>query len=96
MITVAAAFIVDTTLETPRVLLTQRKAGGSYAFCWECPGGKFESGETAADAAVREVREELDWKIKPIITRPFYTAVLYAANTPGLKDDCLVDFVPCI
>ncbi|NOL43198.1 (deoxy)nucleoside triphosphate pyrophosphohydrolase [Kribbella sandramycini] len=30
---------------------------------WEFPGGKVEPGETEADAAVREIREELDLEI---------------------------------
>ena len=31
---------------------------------WELPGGKIDPGETAAQAAVREVREELDIDIR--------------------------------
>ncbi|RPH14835.1 MAG: NUDIX domain-containing protein [Alphaproteobacteria bacterium TMED89] len=31
---------------------------------WELPGGKINPGETAAEAAVREVREELDIDIR--------------------------------
>ena len=31
---------------------------------WEFPGGKIEAGETAREAIVREIREELDTEIQ--------------------------------
>jgi len=40
-------------------LLTSRPAGKVYAGYWEFPGGKFEPGETAAQALARELHEEL-------------------------------------
>ncbi len=40
-------------------LLTSRPQGKVYAGYWEFPGGKFESGETAAQALQRELHEEL-------------------------------------
>jgi 8-oxo-dGTP diphosphatase len=42
-----------------RVLLAQRLAGTPYAGYWEFPGGKLEAGESAHDALVRELDEEL-------------------------------------
>ena len=42
-----------------RVLITQRPEGKVYAGYWEFPGGKIEAGETAFEAIVRELREEL-------------------------------------
>lgn len=49
------------------VLLTSREiADGSVL--WEFPGGKIESGESAASAAARELREELNLEIYPADT----------------------------
>jgi len=42
-----------------RLLLTRRPPGGRFALRWEFPGGKFEPGESPAQALVRELREEL-------------------------------------
>jgi len=42
-----------------RVLLTERKAGKDAAGFWELPGGQVEPGESAAQAAARELVEEV-------------------------------------
>lgn len=55
LIVVAAAL----TLPDARVLVQQRPTGGSFAGCWEFPGGKVEAGETCEAALVRELVEEL-------------------------------------
>ncbi len=47
-----------------RVLITQRPAGKVYAGYWEFPGGKIEAGETAFEAIVRELREELTVEVE--------------------------------
>jgi 8-oxo-dGTP diphosphatase len=54
-IRVAAAVVWD----GPRLLMTQRPAGGALGLQWEFPGGKIERDETAEHAIVREVTEEL-------------------------------------
>jgi 8-oxo-dGTP diphosphatase len=48
-------------LRTPdgRVLLAQRRAGRDAAGYWEIPGGQVEPGESAAQAAARELLEEV-------------------------------------
>jgi 8-oxo-dGTP diphosphatase len=42
-----------------RVLLAERTSRQLAAGFWELPGGKIDPGETAADAAARELREEV-------------------------------------
>ncbi len=63
---VAAALIV----RGGEVLICQRRADQPMALQWEFPGGKIEPGETAEQALVRELREELaiDAIIGPRIT----------------------------
>lgn len=41
-----------------QVLITKRKEEGLLGGLWEFPGGKLEKDETAAQACVREIREE--------------------------------------
>lgn len=57
-ISVVAAVIRD----GERVFATQR-GYGEFKDGWEFPGGKIEPGETAEEALVREIREELDTEI---------------------------------
>ncbi|NLJ51604.1 MAG: Nudix family hydrolase [Alcaligenaceae bacterium] len=55
------------------ILLAQRPEDKSWPGWWEFPGGKIESGETAKDALIRELKEELD--------------VTVTAATPWVKFD---------
>ena len=55
MRTVVAALISRDS----KLLVCQRKRNDSNALRWEFPGGKVEAGESAAEALVRELREEL-------------------------------------
>jgi 8-oxo-dGTP diphosphatase len=58
---VAAGVIRD---RSGRVLIAQRPAGRPLAGGWEFPGGKVAEGETARDALVRELREELGIEVR--------------------------------
>src|ERR1035437_10167931 len=55
-------------------LLAQRPVDKIWAGYWEFPGGKVEAGESAQDALIRELREELGIEVVtayPWITRVF-------------------------
>jgi len=58
-IEVVAAVIV----RDGKIFATQR-GYGEWKDWWEFPGGKMEPGESARDALVREIREELDAAIE--------------------------------
>lgn len=56
---IVAAAIVDSLENPQRLLSARRKAPKSFAGYWEFPGGKVETGESAEQALVREIAEEL-------------------------------------
>ncbi len=58
-IEVVAAVIV----RDGKIFATQR-GYGEWKDWWEFPGGKMEPGESAREALVREIREELDAEIE--------------------------------
>ena len=62
MTEVAAAFIRGGS----RFMICQRPSDKKRGLLWEFAGGKVEAGETAADALVRECREELGIGVRPI------------------------------
>lgn len=53
---VAVAIITDSE---QRVLITKRAEHSPQGGLWEFPGGKLEAGETAIEALVRELEEEV-------------------------------------
>ena len=66
---------VDGTAGGPAVLLTRRAAKlRAHAGQWALPGGRIDDGETPIDAALRELREEIE-------------LTLGAADVLGLLDD---------
>lgn len=48
-----------------KVLACRRRADQPHALKWEFPGGKLEPGESAAQALIRELREELGIECEP-------------------------------
>ena len=62
-IKVVAAVICDSMQEKKRIFATAR-GYGEFKGQWEFPGGKIEAGETAQQALVREIWEELATTIK--------------------------------
>lgn len=50
--------------EDGRYLIVQRPKNVHLAFKWEFPGGKVKFGETLSSCLTREIREELEIRIK--------------------------------
>lgn len=69
-----------------RYLICRRPAHKRHAGLWEFPGGKLESGESLFDAAVRELREELDVTAASICDPVFSIA--------DAGSEFIIEFVP--
>ena len=72
--------------------LTVRKRGTS---CFMHPGGKPEPGESAAEAALREVGEEIGLRLAPEVLEPLGHVRTAAANEPGFTLLADVFLAPC-
>lgn len=81
--TLAAALVLDSA---GRALLVRKR--GTHAFMQ--PGGKIESGETALEAIVRELAEELTLSVNPGQLQHLGRFFADAANEPGWTVDCEV------
>ena len=57
----------NTAGQTEYLLVKSRANFGSHTGCWYPPGGHIEPGETEEQALIREVKEELDLNIKPVL-----------------------------
>ena len=68
---VAAALLV----REGRFLICRRPAHKARGGLWEFPGGKLEPGESAAEALIRECREELAIEVAP---GPVYMELTHA------------------
>ena len=62
-IKVVAAVICDSFENKTKIFATAR-GYGEFKGQWEFPWGKVEAGETPQQALIREIKEELDVKIK--------------------------------
>lgn len=51
-------------VQAGQIFCAQRNAEQSLPLLWEFPGGKIEQGETAEEALMREVEEELQCEIE--------------------------------
>ena len=61
---VVAAVIKALNQEGEPIIFATQRGYGEFKDGWEFPGGKIEEGETAREAIVREIREELDTEIQ--------------------------------
>ena len=62
MLDVTCAIIINEN----KILVTQRSEKMKLPLKWEFPGGKLETGESEIECIVREIKEELNIKIKII------------------------------
>lgn len=53
-------------IKDKKILLTKRtKYTNAFPEHWTCPGGRADEGETPEEAAIREVKEEVNLNFKP-------------------------------
>lgn len=77
-----------------RILLVKHRPerGGFWQGKWICPGGKLEQGETLAEGALREIREETHLEVKlGRILSPFET--IFRENDEIVLHVVYVDFL---
>lgn len=84
VVEVVAAVIKGNGKKQGEILATQR-GYGEFQGGWEFPGGKIEKGETAQEALVREIKEELDLEIK---VEDFIDSVEYEYPAFYLSMEC--------
>lgn len=77
--------VVAAIIKKDNQILATKRGYGEFINMWEFPGGKIEDGETKEDALVREIKEELDCIIKPVM---FARDIEYTYPTFHLKMSC--------
>jgi len=75
----------------PEVLVGLKKTGFGAGLI-NCPGGKLEPGETAAEAAVREFAEETGMTLAVGDLKPAAELVFRFPDVPEWDDICLIYF----
>ena len=70
-----------------KVLICRRRNDQAHGGKWEFPGGKVEPGETAGQALVRELGEELS-----VFAEAFEEVCRYEYSYPGKPAICLAFF----
>ena len=83
-IKVVAAVICD-SLDNPSKIFATARGYGEFKGQWEFPGGKIEPGETARQALVREINEELGVSIH---VGKFIDTIEYDYPSFHLSMDC--------
>ncbi|MET9802171.1 (deoxy)nucleoside triphosphate pyrophosphohydrolase [Streptomyces sp. NPDC006368] len=90
--------VAGAVFDEGRLLAARRSAPPALAGRWELPGGKLEPGETAPEALVRELREELgvetepgeripgEWPVAPGYVLQVWTARLLSGEPRPLQD----------
>jgi mutator protein MutT len=82
-IRVVAAVIAN---EAGHLLICRRPVDKRHGGLWEFPGGKIEQGESDLEAAMRELREELDVRVISILPAIF---TVHDAGSPFI-----IEFMP--
>ncbi|MCZ8206488.1 NUDIX hydrolase [Gemmatimonas sp.] len=75
-----------------RVLLGKRRSTSHGDGVWQFPGGHLEWGESVADCARREVREETGLEVRVVGQGP-YTNDYFAGSEPGADKHYVTLFV---
>ena len=84
---VSAAVILRTTADGTKQIFATQRGYGEWKDWWEFPGGKIEAGESAEQAIVREIKEELATEIK---TERKLCTVEYDYPAFHLKMECFL------
>ena len=79
---VVAGALLDAEGRTPKVLLARRAVSAHQGGKWEFPGGKVASGESTAQALVRELEEEIS-----IRARAWRQLIRFPFEYPEFKMD---------
>lgn len=84
---VSAAVILRTTADGIKQIFATQRGYGEWKDWWEFPGGKIEAGESAEQAIVREIREELATEIR---AEQKFCTVEYDYPAFHLKMECFL------